>query len=157
MIRDFCVDCSSVAGRAPDELEALVGRALVRLSEVSLSIWELESLILLLFWAGLPRSPGGGGSSAWPAGLLGVMLPLLMAASACRRIIKVPDHPEALCFQIRGAAPPYVYAVGRGEWEPNRQGSSGDPSVCVIGVQSRPNHFHQACAHSAPLALTVFA
>uniref|UniRef100_A0A452VK64 Phosphatidylinositol-3,4,5-trisphosphate dependent Rac exchange factor 1 n=1 Tax=Ursus maritimus TaxID=29073 RepID=A0A452VK64_URSMA len=29
-------------------------------------------------------------------------------------IIKVPDHPEALCFQIRGAAPPYVYAVGRG-------------------------------------------
>ncbi|XP_032460049.1 phosphatidylinositol 3,4,5-trisphosphate-dependent Rac exchanger 1 protein isoform X3 [Phocoena sinus] len=29
-------------------------------------------------------------------------------------IIKVPDRPEVLCFQIRGAAPPYVYAVGRG-------------------------------------------
>lgn len=31
------------------------------------------------------------------------------------RVIKVPDQPEALCFQIRGAAPPYIYAVGRGE------------------------------------------
>ncbi|KAJ1076469.1 hypothetical protein K5549_002509 [Capra hircus] len=40
-------------------------------------------------------------------------LRLLVAAKA-KEIVKVPDCPEALCFQIRGAAPPYVYAVGRG-------------------------------------------
>uniref|UniRef100_A0A452EMZ8 Phosphatidylinositol 3,4,5-trisphosphate-dependent Rac exchanger 1 protein n=1 Tax=Capra hircus TaxID=9925 RepID=A0A452EMZ8_CAPHI len=40
-------------------------------------------------------------------------LRLLVAAKA-KEIVKVPDRPEALCFQIRGAAPPYVYAVGRG-------------------------------------------
>lgn len=60
----------------------------------------------------------------------------LTAAPTWCRIIKVPDHPEALCFQIRGAAPPYVYAVGRGE--PGRQsgaGGLGDGSVCVT---SRP-------------------
>lgn len=91
------------------------------LSGVSLYIWELESLALLLFWAGFPKSPGGRGSPGWAPGLLGVLLLSLTAASAWCRIIKVPDHPEALCFQIRGAAPPYVYAVGRGEWEPNRQ------------------------------------
>uniref|UniRef100_A0A8C0QMT2 Phosphatidylinositol 3,4,5-trisphosphate-dependent Rac exchanger 1 protein n=1 Tax=Canis lupus familiaris TaxID=9615 RepID=A0A8C0QMT2_CANLF len=38
----------------------------------------------------------------------------LLVATKAKEIIKVPDHPEALCFQIRGAAPPYVYAVGRG-------------------------------------------
>ncbi|KAF3817374.1 hypothetical protein GH733_012665 [Mirounga leonina] len=37
----------------------------------------------------------------------------LLVATKAKEIIKVPDHPEALCFQIRGAAPPYVYAVGR--------------------------------------------
>uniref|UniRef100_A0A452VJX0 Phosphatidylinositol-3,4,5-trisphosphate dependent Rac exchange factor 1 n=1 Tax=Ursus maritimus TaxID=29073 RepID=A0A452VJX0_URSMA len=40
--------------------------------------------------------------------------PLLLLSFIEQMIIKVPDHPEALCFQIRGAAPPYVYAVGRG-------------------------------------------
>ncbi|MBZ3882577.1 Phosphatidylinositol 3,4,5-trisphosphate-dependent Rac exchanger 1 protein [Sciurus carolinensis] len=30
------------------------------------------------------------------------------------RTIKDPDHPEALCFQIWGAAPPCFYAMGRG-------------------------------------------
>ncbi|XP_012583585.1 PREDICTED: phosphatidylinositol 3,4,5-trisphosphate-dependent Rac exchanger 1 protein [Condylura cristata] len=38
----------------------------------------------------------------------------LLVATKAKEVIKVPDHPEALCFQIRGAAPPYVYAVGRG-------------------------------------------
>ncbi|XP_033695450.1 phosphatidylinositol 3,4,5-trisphosphate-dependent Rac exchanger 1 protein isoform X3 [Tursiops truncatus] len=38
----------------------------------------------------------------------------LLVATKAKEIIKVPDRPEALCFQIRGAAPPYVYAVGRG-------------------------------------------
>ncbi|XP_032206304.1 phosphatidylinositol 3,4,5-trisphosphate-dependent Rac exchanger 1 protein isoform X2 [Mustela erminea] len=38
----------------------------------------------------------------------------LLVATKAKEIIKVPDHPEALCFQIRGAAPPCVYAVGRG-------------------------------------------
>ncbi|XP_049637261.1 phosphatidylinositol 3,4,5-trisphosphate-dependent Rac exchanger 1 protein [Suncus etruscus] len=38
----------------------------------------------------------------------------LLVATKAKEVIKVPDRPEALCFQIRGAAPPYVYAVGRG-------------------------------------------
>ncbi|XP_070657942.1 phosphatidylinositol 3,4,5-trisphosphate-dependent Rac exchanger 1 protein isoform X2 [Bos indicus] len=38
----------------------------------------------------------------------------LLVATKAKEIVKVPDRPEALCFQIRGAAPPYVYAVGRG-------------------------------------------
>ncbi|KAM4833071.1 phosphatidylinositol 3,4,5-trisphosphate-dependent Rac exchanger 1 protein isoform X1 [Urocitellus parryii] len=38
----------------------------------------------------------------------------LLVATKAKETIKVPDHPEALCFQIRGAAPPYVFAVGRG-------------------------------------------
>ncbi|XP_066870153.1 phosphatidylinositol 3,4,5-trisphosphate-dependent Rac exchanger 1 protein isoform X3 [Kogia breviceps] len=38
----------------------------------------------------------------------------LLVATKAKETIKVPDRPEALCFQIRGAAPPYVYAVGRG-------------------------------------------
>nr|XP_058892011.1 phosphatidylinositol 3,4,5-trisphosphate-dependent Rac exchanger 1 protein isoform X4 [Kogia breviceps] len=37
----------------------------------------------------------------------------LLVATKAKETIKVPDRPEALCFQIRGAAPPYVYAVGR--------------------------------------------
>lgn len=104
----------------------------LQLSEVSLYTWWLGSLALLLFWAGFPRSPGGRGSPGWPSGSRGVMLLVLMAASARCRIVKVPDHPEALCFQIRGAAPPYVYAVGRGEWEPNgRRGQRAEPGLCV--------------------------
>ncbi|XP_040837287.1 phosphatidylinositol 3,4,5-trisphosphate-dependent Rac exchanger 1 protein isoform X2 [Ochotona curzoniae] len=38
----------------------------------------------------------------------------LLVATKAKEVIKVPDQPEALCFQIRGAAPPYIYAVGRG-------------------------------------------
>ncbi|EHB10934.1 Phosphatidylinositol 3,4,5-trisphosphate-dependent Rac exchanger 1 protein [Heterocephalus glaber] len=38
----------------------------------------------------------------------------LLVATKAKETIKVPDHPEALCFQIHGAAQPFVYAVGRG-------------------------------------------
>uniref|UniRef100_G3UDJ5 Phosphatidylinositol-3,4,5-trisphosphate dependent Rac exchange factor 1 n=1 Tax=Loxodonta africana TaxID=9785 RepID=G3UDJ5_LOXAF len=38
----------------------------------------------------------------------------LLVATKAKEVIKVPDQPEALCFQIRGATPPHVYAVGRG-------------------------------------------
>ncbi|XP_074867885.1 phosphatidylinositol 3,4,5-trisphosphate-dependent Rac exchanger 1 protein isoform X4 [Carettochelys insculpta] len=38
----------------------------------------------------------------------------LLVATKSKEIIKIPDCHEALCFQIRGAAPPYVRAVGRG-------------------------------------------
>ncbi|XP_072810457.1 phosphatidylinositol 3,4,5-trisphosphate-dependent Rac exchanger 1 protein-like isoform X2 [Vicugna pacos] len=38
----------------------------------------------------------------------------LMVATKAKEVIKVHNHPEALCFQILGAAPPYVYAVRRG-------------------------------------------
>lgn len=38
----------------------------------------------------------------------------LLVATKAKETIKVPDHPEALSFQIRGAAPPCVFAVGRG-------------------------------------------
>uniref|UniRef100_A0A2K6JXL5 Phosphatidylinositol 3,4,5-trisphosphate-dependent Rac exchanger 1 protein n=1 Tax=Rhinopithecus bieti TaxID=61621 RepID=A0A2K6JXL5_RHIBE len=38
----------------------------------------------------------------------------LLVATKAKEIIKIPDQPDTLCFQIHGAAPPYVYAVGRG-------------------------------------------
>uniref|UniRef100_M3ZBN1 Phosphatidylinositol 3,4,5-trisphosphate-dependent Rac exchanger 1 protein n=1 Tax=Nomascus leucogenys TaxID=61853 RepID=M3ZBN1_NOMLE len=38
----------------------------------------------------------------------------LLVATKAKEVIKIPDQPDTLCFQIRGAAPPYVYAVGRG-------------------------------------------
>ncbi|XP_075757353.1 phosphatidylinositol 3,4,5-trisphosphate-dependent Rac exchanger 1 protein isoform X3 [Pelodiscus sinensis] len=38
----------------------------------------------------------------------------LLVATKSKEIIKIPDCHDALCFQIRGAAPPYVRAVGRG-------------------------------------------
>ncbi|XP_036040200.1 LOW QUALITY PROTEIN: phosphatidylinositol 3,4,5-trisphosphate-dependent Rac exchanger 1 protein-like [Onychomys torridus] len=38
----------------------------------------------------------------------------LLVATKAKETIKVPDHPEALSFQIRGAAPLCVFAVGRG-------------------------------------------
>lgn len=47
------------------------------------------------------------------------------------RIIKIPDCPEALCFQIRGAAPPYVHAVGRG----SEAAAVGlHPGQCILKV-----------------------
>ncbi|MBZ3883320.1 Phosphatidylinositol 3,4,5-trisphosphate-dependent Rac exchanger 1 protein [Sciurus carolinensis] len=38
----------------------------------------------------------------------------LLVTTKAKETIKVPDHPEALCFQIRGAALPCVYTMGRG-------------------------------------------
>ncbi|XP_077023540.1 phosphatidylinositol 3,4,5-trisphosphate-dependent Rac exchanger 1 protein isoform X3 [Tamandua tetradactyla] len=38
----------------------------------------------------------------------------LLVATKAKEVIKVPDQPQALCFQIRGTAPPCVFAVGRG-------------------------------------------
>uniref|UniRef100_A0A8C3RWC6 Phosphatidylinositol 3,4,5-trisphosphate-dependent Rac exchanger 1 protein n=1 Tax=Chelydra serpentina TaxID=8475 RepID=A0A8C3RWC6_CHESE len=38
----------------------------------------------------------------------------LLVATKSKEIIKIPDCHEALCFQLRGTAPPYVRAVGRG-------------------------------------------
>lgn len=82
------------------------------------------------FGLDFPEVPEAGAPQGGPLGC--EMLLSLTAASACRRIVKVPDHPEALCFQIRGAAPSYVYAVGKGEWESDRQrGARETPSVCV--------------------------
>ncbi|XP_047395732.1 phosphatidylinositol 3,4,5-trisphosphate-dependent Rac exchanger 1 protein [Sciurus carolinensis] len=55
----------------------------------------------------------------------------LLVATKAKETIKVPDHPEALCFQIRGAAPPYVYAVGRGSEAAAAGLSAGQ---CVLKV-----------------------
>ncbi|MBZ3883448.1 Phosphatidylinositol 3,4,5-trisphosphate-dependent Rac exchanger 1 protein [Sciurus carolinensis] len=38
----------------------------------------------------------------------------LLVATKAKETIKVPDHPEAMCFQIWGAALPCVYTLGRG-------------------------------------------
>uniref|UniRef100_A0A8D0LBS4 Phosphatidylinositol 3,4,5-trisphosphate-dependent Rac exchanger 1 protein n=1 Tax=Sphenodon punctatus TaxID=8508 RepID=A0A8D0LBS4_SPHPU len=38
----------------------------------------------------------------------------LLVATKSKEIIKIPDCSKALCFQICGAAPPYIRAVGRG-------------------------------------------
>lgn len=48
-----------------------------------------------------------------------------VSAPVPARTIKVPDHPEALSFQIRGTAPPCVFAVGRGERESGVQSLLG--------------------------------
>ena len=103
---------------------------------------HLESLVLLLSGAGFPKSLGGRGSPGGPLGFLsGETLLYLMAASVRCRIVKVPDRPEALCFQIRGAAPPYVYAVGRGKCPGRKQelskqkGKKGERSHCKQRAQ----------------------
>ncbi|XP_069808805.1 phosphatidylinositol 3,4,5-trisphosphate-dependent Rac exchanger 1 protein [Dendropsophus ebraccatus] len=38
----------------------------------------------------------------------------ILVATKSKEIVKIPDSPQSLCFQIRGSAPPYVHAVGRG-------------------------------------------
>lgn len=112
---------------------------------------HLESLVLLLSGAGFPKSLGGRGYPGGPLGFLsGETLLYLMAASVRCRIVKVPDRPEALCFQIRGAAPPYVYAVGRGKWEPKGRGVGlWEASLLCVWKEfrgARPNTYLQACA-----------
>uniref|UniRef100_A0A8C0UHY8 Phosphatidylinositol-3,4,5-trisphosphate dependent Rac exchange factor 1 n=1 Tax=Cyanistes caeruleus TaxID=156563 RepID=A0A8C0UHY8_CYACU len=55
----------------------------------------------------------------------------LLVATKSKEIIKIPDCPEALCFQIRGAAPPYVHAVGRG----SEAAAVGlHPGQCILKV-----------------------
>ncbi|XP_052539592.1 phosphatidylinositol 3,4,5-trisphosphate-dependent Rac exchanger 1 protein isoform X2 [Tympanuchus pallidicinctus] len=55
----------------------------------------------------------------------------LLVAIKSKEIIKIPDCPEALCFQIRGAAPPYVHAVGRG----SEAAAVGlHPGQCILKV-----------------------
>uniref|UniRef100_A0A6J0SMW2 Phosphatidylinositol 3,4,5-trisphosphate-dependent Rac exchanger 1 protein isoform X2 n=1 Tax=Pogona vitticeps TaxID=103695 RepID=A0A6J0SMW2_9SAUR len=55
----------------------------------------------------------------------------LLVATKSKEIIKLPDCSEMLCFQIRGAAPPYIHAVGRG----SEAGAVGlHPGQCVLKV-----------------------
>ncbi|XP_030319020.1 phosphatidylinositol 3,4,5-trisphosphate-dependent Rac exchanger 1 protein isoform X5 [Calypte anna] len=55
----------------------------------------------------------------------------LLVATKSKEIIKIPDSPEALCFQIRGASPPYVHAVGRG----SEAAAVGlHPGQCILKV-----------------------
>uniref|UniRef100_A0A8B9GK99 Phosphatidylinositol 3,4,5-trisphosphate-dependent Rac exchanger 1 protein n=1 Tax=Amazona collaria TaxID=241587 RepID=A0A8B9GK99_9PSIT len=55
----------------------------------------------------------------------------LLIATKSKEIIKIPDCPEALCFQMRGAAPPYVHAVGRG----SEAAAVGlHPGQCILKV-----------------------
>uniref|UniRef100_A0A8B9P7W7 Phosphatidylinositol 3,4,5-trisphosphate-dependent Rac exchanger 1 protein n=1 Tax=Apteryx owenii TaxID=8824 RepID=A0A8B9P7W7_APTOW len=55
----------------------------------------------------------------------------LLVATKSKEIIKIPDCPEALCFQIRGVAPPYVHAVGRG----SEAAAVGlHPGQCILKV-----------------------
>lgn len=58
---------------------------------------------------------------------------LSLPAPVPARTIKIPDHPEALSFQIRGAAPPCVFAVGRGELEPGVQREPLGAALCAWG------------------------
>uniref|UniRef100_A0A8C3YA97 Phosphatidylinositol 3,4,5-trisphosphate-dependent Rac exchanger 1 protein n=1 Tax=Catharus ustulatus TaxID=91951 RepID=A0A8C3YA97_CATUS len=55
----------------------------------------------------------------------------LLVATKSKEIIKIPDCPEALCFQIRGAEPPYIHAVGRG----SEAAAVGlHPGQCILKV-----------------------
>ncbi|XP_067324285.1 phosphatidylinositol 3,4,5-trisphosphate-dependent Rac exchanger 1 protein isoform X1 [Anolis sagrei] len=55
----------------------------------------------------------------------------LLVAMKSKEIIKIPDCSEMLCFQIRGVAPPYVHAVGRG----SEAAAVGlHPGQCVLKV-----------------------
>ncbi|XP_063002021.1 phosphatidylinositol 3,4,5-trisphosphate-dependent Rac exchanger 1 protein isoform X1 [Elgaria multicarinata webbii] len=63
----------------------------------------------------------------------------LLVATKSKEIIKVPDCRERLCFQIRGVAPPYVHAVGRG----SEAGAVGlHPGQCVLKVNGN-NMMHE--------------
>ncbi|XP_053309033.1 phosphatidylinositol 3,4,5-trisphosphate-dependent Rac exchanger 1 protein [Spea bombifrons] len=55
----------------------------------------------------------------------------ILVATKSKEIIKIPDSSQALCFQIRGAFPPYVHAVGRG----SQAAAAGlHPGQCVLKV-----------------------
>ncbi|KAM4692072.1 phosphatidylinositol 3,4,5-trisphosphate-dependent Rac exchanger 1 protein isoform 2-T2 [Rhinophrynus dorsalis] len=55
----------------------------------------------------------------------------ILVATKSKEIIKIPDSSQALCFQIRGTAPPYIHAVGRG----SQAAAVGlHPGQCVLKV-----------------------
>ncbi|KAM9296542.1 phosphatidylinositol 3,4,5-trisphosphate-dependent Rac exchanger 1 protein [Gastrophryne carolinensis] len=55
----------------------------------------------------------------------------ILVAMKSKEIVKIPDSPRALSFQIRSSAPPYVHAVGRG----SQAAAAGlHPSQCILKV-----------------------
>ncbi|XP_068119462.1 phosphatidylinositol 3,4,5-trisphosphate-dependent Rac exchanger 1 protein isoform X2 [Hyperolius riggenbachi] len=55
----------------------------------------------------------------------------ILVAIKSKEIVKIPDSAQALCFQIRGSAPPYVHAVGRG----SQAAAVGlHPGQCILKV-----------------------
>ncbi|XP_029467249.1 phosphatidylinositol 3,4,5-trisphosphate-dependent Rac exchanger 1 protein isoform X2 [Rhinatrema bivittatum] len=55
----------------------------------------------------------------------------ILVATKSKEIIKIPDSTQAPCFQIRGTAPPYVHAVGRG----SEAAAAGlHPGQCILKV-----------------------
>ncbi|XP_075032497.1 phosphatidylinositol 3,4,5-trisphosphate-dependent Rac exchanger 1 protein [Mixophyes fleayi] len=55
----------------------------------------------------------------------------ILIATKSKEMVKIPDYPQALCFQIRGSAPPYVHAVGRG----SQAAAVGlHPGQCILKV-----------------------
>uniref|UniRef100_A0A8C5PPF8 Phosphatidylinositol 3,4,5-trisphosphate-dependent Rac exchanger 1 protein n=1 Tax=Leptobrachium leishanense TaxID=445787 RepID=A0A8C5PPF8_9ANUR len=55
----------------------------------------------------------------------------ILVATKSKEILKIPDSPQALCFQIRGASPSYVHAVGRG----SQAAAVGlHPGQCILKV-----------------------
>ncbi|XP_075702372.1 LOW QUALITY PROTEIN: phosphatidylinositol 3,4,5-trisphosphate-dependent Rac exchanger 1 protein [Rhinoderma darwinii] len=55
----------------------------------------------------------------------------ILVSTKSKEIVKIPDCPQYLCFQIRGSAPPYVHAVGRG----SQAAAVGlHPGQCVLKV-----------------------
>ncbi|XP_044151841.1 phosphatidylinositol 3,4,5-trisphosphate-dependent Rac exchanger 1 protein isoform X1 [Bufo gargarizans] len=55
----------------------------------------------------------------------------ILVAIKSKEILKIPDCPQSLCFQIRGSAPPYVHAVGRG----SQAAAVGlHPAQCILKV-----------------------
>ncbi|XP_018424538.1 PREDICTED: phosphatidylinositol 3,4,5-trisphosphate-dependent Rac exchanger 1 protein [Nanorana parkeri] len=55
----------------------------------------------------------------------------ILVAIKSKEIVKVPDSPQALCFQIRGSTPPHVHAVGRGS---HAAAVGLHPGQCVLKV-----------------------
>nr|XP_033819761.1 phosphatidylinositol 3,4,5-trisphosphate-dependent Rac exchanger 1 protein isoform X2 [Geotrypetes seraphini] len=55
----------------------------------------------------------------------------ILVATKSKEILKIPDSSQALCFQIRGTAPPYVHAVARG----SEAAVAGlHPGQCILKV-----------------------
>ncbi|OCT60139.1 hypothetical protein XELAEV_18046157mg [Xenopus laevis] len=64
----------------------------------------------------------------------------ILVATKQKEIIKIPDSPQSLCFQIRGSAPPYVHAVGRG----SQAAAVGlHPGQCTLKVNGN-NVMHES-------------